>query len=196
MNKLRHFVIGMSVKRQLDRNLGELSGKGKLPKVTGAEFELRVLCPVSRVGFLDRPSVEQQTGAAVEIQDLVPGSNERVVVIGFSDEKGRDNGGLSSVQTALMLVFERMTEAGEVEEKEEEKGSECAIRMLVWSDQVFAVLGKDGSEIKEMESVSGARIVVVPRDELPLCVSASDEMIQVIIETNVFSDMVYELKKG
>ncbi|XP_020582267.1 KH domain-containing protein HEN4-like [Phalaenopsis equestris] len=87
----------------------------------------------------------------------------------------------SSVQKALLLIFERIIEG----EKENDDADEAngklppSIRLLVFSNQVGCLLGKGGSVIKQMSADSGAHIRILPRDKLPLCALPHDEIVQI-----------------
>ncbi|KAK4849890.1 hypothetical protein QYF36_001824 [Acer negundo] len=93
----------------------------------------------------------------------------------------------SDVQKALLFVFERFVEA-EPEtdggDEESNKSSTFVLRLVVLSSQVGCVLGKGGSVIKQMAAESGAQIRVLPRDKLPTCASASDEVVQITGEVD------------
>ncbi|XP_043713044.1 RNA-binding KH domain-containing protein RCF3-like [Telopea speciosissima] len=87
----------------------------------------------------------------------------------------------SSVQKALLLVFERMVEGepdNDEDDEESKKTSSFVIRLLVLSSQVGCILGKGGSVIKQMAAESGAQIRILPRDKIPLCASPADELVQ------------------
>uniref|UniRef100_A0A5B7AWQ7 K Homology domain-containing protein n=1 Tax=Davidia involucrata TaxID=16924 RepID=A0A5B7AWQ7_DAVIN len=88
----------------------------------------------------------------------------------------------SSVQKALLLVFERIVE-GELEkdggDEESNKSSTFVVRLLVFSSQVGCLMGKGGSVIKQMSSESGTQIRILPRDKLPPFASSSDELVQI-----------------
>ncbi|KAI3420749.1 uncharacterized protein J3R85_012447 [Psidium guajava] len=90
---------------------------------------------------------------------------------------------VSSAQQALLLVFERLVE-GETEpdvgDEDDKKSSLFVLRLLVLSSQVRCVLGEGGSVIKQMSNESGAQIrIIASKDELPLCTSPSDEIVQI-----------------
>ncbi|KAJ7958855.1 KH domain-containing protein [Quillaja saponaria] len=88
----------------------------------------------------------------------------------------------ATLQKALFLIFERLVEGeGETNDGDEEnnKSSSFVLRLLVLSSQVGCILGKGGSVIKQMSSESGAQIRILPRDKLPPCASASDELVQI-----------------
>ncbi|KAK7311741.1 hypothetical protein RJT34_10064 [Clitoria ternatea] len=87
----------------------------------------------------------------------------------------------SAIRKAISLVFERMVEGVEetTEGDEESNKSSTVLRLLVLSIQVGCLLGKGGSVIKKMAAESGAQIRILPRDKLPVCAAASDEIVQI-----------------
>lgn len=93
----------------------------------------------------------------------------------------------SHVHKALLLVFERIIEAepdSDGVDGETVKSFMMVLRLLVLSSQVGCLFGKGGSVIKQMSSESGAQIRILPRDKLPLCASASDELVQITGEVD------------
>lgn len=93
--------------------------------------------------------------------------------------------GTSSVQNALLRVFEIFFEAERETEGTNENGNgsdTVTLRFLVLSGQVGCLLGRGGSVIKQMSAESGAQIRVLPRDKLPQCASSADEVVQVIYD--------------
>ncbi|KAJ9166403.1 hypothetical protein P3X46_021167 [Hevea brasiliensis] len=234
-------------KRPHDWNASETNGKGKWQKTAGLNSPnlslkslngvvFRILCPASKTGsIIGRggtiiSQIRQETGAKVRVEEIVPGCDERVVVIVGSDkdievnneqngedgdknadvvEEGDDKKDhvednenkelvpavdssksvkeISSLQKALVLVFERIVEA-EPEtvgrDEENSKPSMFILRLLVLSSQVGCLLGKGGSVIKQMSAESGAQIRILPRDKLPACASPSDELVQITGEVD------------
>lgn len=95
--------------------------------------------------------------------------------------------GTSSVQKALLLVFERIIE-GEMETgggEEDSNKPSIILRLLVLSSQVGCLLGKGGSVIKQTSAESGAQIRILPRDKLPQCASVADELVQVGLDESI-----------
>lgn len=90
--------------------------------------------------------------------------------------------GTSSVQKALILVFEKLLE-GEKEidggDKDNIESATVTLRLLVLSSQVGCLLGKGGSVIKQLSADSGSQIRVLPRDKLPQCASSADDVVQI-----------------
>ncbi|XP_061352985.1 KH domain-containing protein HEN4-like isoform X2 [Gastrolobium bilobum] len=105
------------------------------------------------------------------------GDKDSVPVEDSQSEKGN-----LPIRKALSLVFERMIEGVEETtegDEESNKSSSFVFRLLVLSNQVGCLLGKGGSVIKKMSAESGAQIRILPRDKLPMCASASDELVQI-----------------
>ncbi|GFP84111.1 kh domain-containing protein at4g18375 [Phtheirospermum japonicum] len=104
---------------------------------------------------------------------------QAVPVADSRSEKEKDS---SSVQRALLVVFDKMVDIlSEKSEGDEEskRPASAVVRLLVFSGQVGCLLGKAGSVIKQMSSESGAQIRILPKDKLPCCASSSDEVVQI-----------------
>ncbi|KAL3014044.1 hypothetical protein AAZX31_06G085800 [Glycine max] len=97
-------------------------------------------------------------------------------------EDSKSEKGNSAIWKAISLVFERMVEGVEETtegDEESNKPSSFFLRLLILTAQVGCVLGKGGSVIKRMAAESGAQIRILPKDKLPACASASDEIVQI-----------------
>ncbi|PIA55143.1 hypothetical protein AQUCO_00800104v1 [Aquilegia coerulea] len=142
--------------------------------IVGSEKEVEVNNEKSKEdGKVDNALVE---GNVVKEDEEKNGEKLSSPVIDSHSEKG-----MSTAQKALFLVFERMVEGeSEYDESDEEskKSTSFIVRLLVLSSQVGCVLGKAGSVIKQMAAETGAQIRVLPRDKLPQCASAFDELVQ------------------
>ncbi|KAK2981739.1 hypothetical protein RJ640_005991 [Escallonia rubra] len=133
------------------------------------------------VGSEQSKDDDEETNATVEVDDATEKGEDDEDKQSVPLEDSQAEKGSSSVQKALLLVFERMVE-GESEmdggDEEGDKPSTTVVRLLVLSSQVGSLLGKGGSVIKQMASESGAQIRILPRDKLPACASSSDELVQ------------------
>ncbi|XP_076951762.1 RNA-binding KH domain-containing protein RCF3-like [Bidens hawaiensis] len=123
----------------------------------------RVLCPANQIANI---TLSPQSAAKIRVDELVPGCDERVIVV---DQETEDDSGL---QNALMLVFEKMVE--------KEETATCLMRLLIVSSQAGPLLE---SAIKQFASESGSQIQVL-QDELPQCASLSDVLVQISGEVN------------
>lgn len=163
--------------------------KAKLLKITQEGIVFRVLCPANKIENVIGKENNQIPGAKVNVEETLPGCNDRVIVIANEEKEkevkeNEDTNDVekpepidsSSVQKALMLVFEKMVEFNEDNNNED---TTFALKLLLPSSQVGPFLGKSGSVIKQIASETGAQIRVLPRDKLPAFASSSDEVVQV-----------------
>jgi len=138
-------------------------------------------------------SIRQHTGAWINVHELMPGDEERIIEI--SDTRRRDPEGrmptFSPAQEALLLIHERILESdaafGVAEEEEEYNGrgggggrDRVATRLVVSRMHVGCLLGKGGKIIEQMRMETKTQIRILPRDHnLPRCVTMSEEIVQV-----------------
>lgn len=98
-------------KRSRDRNIVKPNGKGKWQKSSASRLQnqsfklspgyavFRVLFPVSRIGSLIGrdgdgdvlSQIREETGVEIRVEDTVPGCDERIVVIGGSNQETEVN---------------------------------------------------------------------------------------------------------
>ncbi|KAL5988442.1 hypothetical protein ACLOJK_036206 [Asimina triloba] len=169
----------------------------------------RLLCPASKTGVVIGKSgsvvnlIRQETGAKIRIQDAVPACDERVILVAgpttrraaaWSRSAGGDeadgwDGDVSPVQEALVRVFDRVLEA---EMEGPAAGGAVACRLLVPTGQVGPVMGKGGRVIEKIRKGTGAKIRVLPREQLPACASPLDEVMQAKDYEDVIIDQVAE----
>ncbi|XP_019415294.1 PREDICTED: KH domain-containing protein HEN4-like [Lupinus angustifolius] len=164
----------------------------------------RILCHDLRAGSVIGKSgsiiksIRQHTGAWINVHELIPGDEERIIEI--SDTRRRDPGGrmpsFSPAQEALHLIHERILESDAAyrvaEEEEEEYGGgsgrnrdRVAMRLVVSKMHVGCLMGKGGKIIEQMRMETKTQIRILPRDHnLPRCVSMSEEIVQVTGDVN------------
>lgn len=144
-------------------------------------------------------SIRQHTGAWINVHELIPGDEERIIEI--SDTRRRDPEGrmpsFSPAQEALFLIHERILESdgggggfGGYGEEEEgygggggggfRGGNRVVTRLVVSRMHVGCLLGKGGKIIEQMRMETKTQIRILPRDHtLPRCVTMSEEIVQV-----------------
>ncbi|KAK4351005.1 hypothetical protein RND71_030318 [Anisodus tanguticus] len=174
----------------------------------------RILCHDVKAGGVIGKSgsiikaIRQHTGAWVNVHELIPGDDERIIEI--SDTRRRDPDGrmpaFSPAQEALLLIHERIldSDAGggvyssggvEVEEEFRMRGvsgnNRAVTRLVVTRMHVGCLLGKGGKIIEQMRMETKTHIRILPRDHsLPRCVSMSEEIVQVVGEMNAVKKAV------
>ncbi|KAK0592483.1 hypothetical protein LWI29_019978 [Acer saccharum] len=148
-------------------------------------------------------SIRQHTGAWINVHELMPGDEERIIEI--SDTRRRDPEGrmpsFSPAQEALFLIHDRILESdggagfGGYADDEEDYGggsggfrgggNRVATRMVVSRMHVGCLLGKGGKIIEQMRMETKTQIRILPRDHsLPRCVSMSEEIVQITGDIN------------
>lgn len=171
----------------------------------------RILCHDAKAGGVIGKSgsiiksIRQHTGAWINVHELVPGDEERIIEI--SDTRRRDPEGrmpsFSPAQEALFLIHERILESemspgfngmGYGAEDEEDDyggvrggggGSRVATRLVVSRMHVGCLLGKGGKIIEQMRMETKTQIRILPRDHnLPRCITMSEEIVQIVGDAN------------
>ncbi|GMY07555.1 RNA-binding KH domain-containing protein RCF3 isoform X1 [Fagus crenata] len=141
-------------------------------------------------------SIRQHTGAWINVHELMPGDEERIIEI--SDTRRRDPDGrmpaFSPAQEALFLIHDRILEssdeftggAGDEGYGMVVGGKErVATRLVVSRMHVGCLLGKGGKIIEQMRIETKTQIRILPRDHnLPRCVSMSEEIVQIVGDMN------------
>ncbi|XP_031254507.1 KH domain-containing protein HEN4-like isoform X2 [Pistacia vera] len=175
---------------------GYSSGPG--PETVGAHnriyFEedvvFKLLCHLDKVGSLIGKggsivrTFQNETGASIKIADVVPDSDERVVLISARENSEQRH---SPAQDAVMRVHSRIAEIGF------EPGNAVVARLLVHSQQIGCLLGRGGYIISEMRRATGASIRVFPREQAPKCGSPNDEVVQVIGNFHSVQDALFHI---
>ncbi|XP_043805499.1 KH domain-containing protein HEN4 isoform X2 [Manihot esculenta] len=158
----------------------------------------RVICHASIAGGLIGRSgsiisqIRRATDCTIRCEELVKGSNHRVIVVIGSASLGRrialksmegddeDEKELVSVaQEGVIRVCERMWEVDAHSRRvdDSEKGvSEGYCGLLADTTQIGAVVGRGGKNVVRMRRESGAQIRILPA---PPCAAKDDELIQI-----------------
>lgn len=164
----------------------------------------RILCHDLKAGGVIGKSgsiikaIRQHTGAWINVHELIPGDEERIIEI--SDTRRRDPDGrmpsFSPAQEALFLIHDRILESdgggfmgfggGNGDDDEDYGprggGNRVATRLVVSRLHVGCLLGKGGRIIEQMRIETKTQIRILPRDPtLPRCVQMSEEIVQVLV---------------
>ncbi|KAI7744846.1 hypothetical protein M8C21_029841 [Ambrosia artemisiifolia] len=163
----------------------------------------RILCHDAKAGGVIGKSgsiikaIRQHTGAWINVHELLPGDEERIIEV--SDTRRRDPDGrmpsFSPAQEALLLIHERILKSeggggyGLGYEDEDVYGSRggnrLVSRLVVSRLHVGSLLGKGGKIIEQMRMETKTHIRILPRDHtIPRCVDMSEEIVQVVGDIN------------
>ncbi|MCO5587018.1 hypothetical protein L7F22_040963 [Adiantum nelumboides] len=148
------------------------------------ETEYRLLCPGDKVGSLIGKggsiikALRQECKSKIKVEDLVPGSEERIVHISSASDQFRQGSQyVCAAQEALFKVYARITEPSN---DDDEDSAPTVVRLLVPKIHIGCILGKGGKIIEQMRKDIGAQIRILPKEQLPTCASETDELAQVV----------------
>ncbi|KAF7816677.1 RNA-binding KH domain-containing protein RCF3 [Senna tora] len=155
----------------------------------GEDIIFRILCPMDKVdriigesdGFVE--FLQNEVGVDVKLNDPVVGSDEQIIII--SSEEGPDDE-LFPAQEALLHIQTRIVDL------ELDKDNIITTKLVIPSSDIECLDGRDAS-LLEIRRLTGANIQILPREELPLCVSKSDELVQIVGEIKAARDAVVEV---
>ncbi|XP_049393484.1 RNA-binding KH domain-containing protein RCF3 [Solanum stenotomum] len=153
------------------------------------DLVFRILCPVDKVDTVAGESdgiielLQNEIGVDVKILNPVASSDEQVIII--SSDEGPDDE-LFPAQEALLHIQTRIVDL--VPEKE----NVITTRLVVQTDEVECLGGRDGL-LSEMQKITGATVKILPKEELPPCVSRTDEVIQIVGEIKAAREALVEV---
>ncbi|OVA04991.1 K Homology domain [Macleaya cordata] len=190
------------------------------------ETVFRLLCPIRKIGSVIGKgggiikAMRDETGAKIKVDEAVPGSDERVIII-FSpatkkpriydtteDPEDPENDDPiekeleimephCSAQDALLKVHQRIAEDddlyGGTEHDDNNEDNVVIARLLVPSNQVGCLLGKGGHIIQKLRSDTGANIRILPAEHLPTCAMSTDELVQISGISAVAKRALYDI---
>ncbi|XP_027932391.1 KH domain-containing protein HEN4 [Vigna unguiculata] len=151
----------------------------------------RLLCNASRIGGVIGKSgsiikkLQQSTGAKIRIEDASPESPDRIIlVIADAAVSGKvllrndEAVEVSKAQEALLLVFDRILDVAAETEGVDVGDMLMSCRLVADAAQAGSVIGKGGRVVERIKKNTGCKIRVLT-DDLPLCASSSDEIIEI-----------------
>lgn len=153
------------------------------------DLVFRILCPVDKVDTVVGESdgiielLQNEIGVNVKILNPVASSNEQVIII--SSDEGPDDE-LFPAQEALLHIQTRIVDL--VPEKE----NVITTRLVVQTDEVECLGGRDGP-LSDMQKITGATVKILPKEELPPCVSRTDEVIQIVGDIQAAREALVEV---
>ena len=167
----------------------------------------RILCPDKVIGSVIGKggkvinSIRQQTNAKVKIVDPYPGADKRVilvycyvkhrdVMISDIDADDDDREPVCAAQNALLKVHDAIVDALAITSDSDDKEA----NILVPASQAASVIGKSGSVIKRLRSVSKSFIKVKPKDPSDVthsCAMSFDNFVQITGDTRAVKKALF-----
>ncbi|ESW20352.1 hypothetical protein PHAVU_006G201600 [Phaseolus vulgaris] len=151
----------------------------------------RLLCNASRIGGVIGKSgsvikkLQISTGAKIRIEDASPESPDRIILViadaalsGKVMLRNDEAVEVSKAQEALLMVFDRILDVAAESEGVEVGDMLMSCRLVADAAQAGSVIGKGGRVVERIKKNTGCKIRVLT-DDLPLCASSSDEIIEI-----------------
>ncbi|KAF8692624.1 hypothetical protein HU200_039442 [Digitaria exilis] len=146
------------------------------------QIAFRLLLPINLAGGLIGKKgliikgIEDETGACIDVSTPIAGCRERVITICALESPDSE---CHIVQSALLLIFDRMMEVESNARSTFEKTSQFSARALVLKHQFDCLVGLGGSIIKEMVNATGGRIQILDDTDVPQCASSFELVIEI-----------------
>ncbi|XP_027339729.1 KH domain-containing protein HEN4-like isoform X2 [Abrus precatorius] len=150
----------------------------------------RLLCNASRIGGVIGKSgaiiktLQRSTGSKIRVEDAPAESPDRVILVIADSALGgkvllnEDTVEMSKAQEALLKVFDRILDVAAETEGVEVGDRVMSCRLVVDAAQASSVIGRGGKVVEKIKKDTGCKIRVLT-DNLPLCISFSDEIIEI-----------------
>lgn len=123
------------------------------------------------------------TQAKITIGERARVGKERVVTIFSCSEKTNIFGDMGDyvcpAQDALFRLHEKLVRNDPPGDEDIDVEPHDSVRLLVPSDQIGHIIGKDGHAIRDIQSSNGVNIHIFKGGKLPPCASCDEELLQV-----------------
>lgn len=163
-----------------------------LPSTRGAEapceFSMKILCSAAKIGGVigkggfNVRQLEQETGARIQVENISPELDERVICISSMEVLWNPR---SQTIDAILHLQNKTSELNE-------KGF-ITTRLLVPSSKVGCILGQGGNVINEMRKRTQADIRVFSKEDKPKCASDDEELVQISGSPVIAKDALAEI---
>ncbi|XP_019249279.1 PREDICTED: KH domain-containing protein HEN4-like isoform X2 [Nicotiana attenuata] len=153
-----------------------------------SDFTMKILCSAAKIGGVigkggfNVKQLQQETGASIHVEDVVPESDERVIHVSSLESLWDPR---SQTIDAILQLQSKTSEFSD-------KGI-ITTRLLVPSNKVGCILGQGGQVINEMRRRTQADIRVISKDDKPRCASADEELVQISGSFGVAKDALVEI---
>ncbi|KAL5733317.1 hypothetical protein ACOSQ2_033009 [Xanthoceras sorbifolium] len=174
-----------SGKRRREDGVSEESGPKRRAKAQDVLF--RIVVPSRQIGKVIGKEghriqkIREETKATVKIADAIARHEERVIIISSKDYDNMVSDAENALQQIATLILKE--DDSNMESTKVAAGHVAAntIRLLIAGSQAGCLIGMSGQNIEKLRNSSGATIVILAPNQLPLCASAheSDRVVQI-----------------
>ncbi|KAM7250985.1 hypothetical protein ACFE04_022868 [Oxalis oulophora] len=172
------------------------SYSGRRDEASAREFSLRFVCPTGNIGAVIGKGgsiikqIRQESGASIKVDSSAVEGDDCIIFVS-SKEYFEDP---SPTITAALRLQPRCSEKSDRESND----SVITTRLLVPSSQIGCLIGKGGSIISQMRSITRASIRILSEDGLPKIAHDDDEMVQITgapdVASNALSQVTFRLR--
>ncbi|CAI0405984.1 unnamed protein product [Linum tenue] len=155
------------------------------------DFAVRLLCPIGNIGSVIGKGgaiikqIRQETRASIKVDSSAAEGDDCVIFVSAKEVLDDQS---PTINAALKLQ-PRCSERTERDSGD----SVLTTRLLVPRSQVGCLMGKGGSIISEMRSVTRASIRILSEDNLPKIATEEDEMVQITGNHDVASNALLQV---
>ncbi|KAK1558268.1 hypothetical protein Q3G72_000516 [Acer saccharum] len=175
----------VSVKRRREDGESEESCPKRRAKAQDVLF--RIVVPSRQIGKVIGKEghriqkIREATKATIKIADAIARHEERVIIISSKDYDNMVSDAENALQQIATLILKE--DESNMEATKVAVGHVAAntIRLLIAGSQAGCLIGMSGQNIEKLRNSSGATIVILAPNQLPLCASAheSDRVVQI-----------------
>ncbi|KAH9733352.1 KH domain-containing protein [Citrus sinensis] len=178
----RHDVSG---KRR--REDGEIEGSDPKRRAKAQDVLFRIIVPSRQIGKVIGKEghriqkIREETKATIKIADAIARHEERVIIISSKDNDNVVSDAENALQQIAALILKDDDSNSEASKVAAGHVAANTIRLLIAGSQAGCLIGMSGQNIEKLRNSSGATIVILAPNQLPLCASAheSDRVVQI-----------------
>ncbi|KAJ0054733.1 hypothetical protein Pint_00120 [Pistacia integerrima] len=169
------------------REDGECEEPGSKRRAKAQDVLFRIVVPSRQIGKVIGKEghriqkIREETKATIKIADAVARHEERVIIISSKDSDNVVSDAENALQQIATLILKEDDSNAEASKVTAGHVAANTIRLLIAGSQAGCLIGMSGQNIEKLRNSSGATIVILAPNQLPLCASAheSDRVVQI-----------------
>ncbi|KAJ4727243.1 KH domain-containing protein [Melia azedarach] len=169
------------------REDGECEPSSQKRRAKAQDVLFRIVVPSRQIGKVIGKEghriqkIREHTKATIKIADAIARHEERVIIISSKDNDNKVTDAENALQQITTLILEEDDSNSETSKVAAGHVAANTIRLLIAGSQAGRLIGISGQNIEKLRNSSGATIVILAPNQLPLCASAheSDRVVQI-----------------
>ncbi|XP_031287681.1 poly(rC)-binding protein 4-like [Pistacia vera] len=180
-------VTQLDVSGKRRREDGECEEPGSKRRAKAQDVLFRIVVPSRQIGKVIGKEghriqkIREETKATIKIADAIARHEERVIIISSKDSDNVVSDAENALQQIATLILKEDDSNAEASKVTAGHVAANTIRLLIAGSQAGCLIGMSGQNIEKLRNSSGATIVILAPNQLPLCASAheSDRVVQI-----------------